>query len=403
MYKNFIAFCLLFFSLPAHAHKLTHPLLAAADKAGMFDRHIIDILKVRQTIIDFVHGKYVWQGYTIEYKTTTKKSISGLLRHPEIINGVGFIVLDPQHPDIDTFITQAYQQDAYTFIKQRTSHSLVQRQQHTSYQGQFTGSYAIHPITKQHIPIYIADYSSDCIDTRTNKVHLGIPAHSEKDFLFAQTHGIEPMLVVTGHHSDAAEDLPALSKDHKKLLKAFTRYDEHCFIINSDFLNGSIKDAHEKIVSYLTDHGIGHETNIAIIYDIYGKQYSIENLKNIEASFKQENRTLSSEQKELFVITMNAAQEDFLSIVEQFLEGIKTTKDLMIDLIKESCELRSNTNCFLLRWSQYKTTEPEKIVFKRDIVSFHDMTHFCIDLANFLGDLASSCPRALDHLRQLKK
>ncbi len=49
--------------------------------------------------------------------------------------------------------------------------------------GIFTGRYAVHPLTKQPIPIYFANY---VLKEYGTGIVMGVPAHDERDFEFAQ-------------------------------------------------------------------------------------------------------------------------------------------------------------------------------------------------------------------------
>jgi hypothetical protein len=122
----------------------------------------------------------------------------------------------------------------------------------------------------------------------------------------------------------------------------------------------------------------------------------------IEATLLKENKSLSTTQKELMSIIMLQVQADLLSTVEHFLVDAKEHKDLMIELIAESCILRKNNNSYLLYWSKLNTNESEKVVFKRDINTFSTLAKFCNELIDFLSDFASSCPHALANLKSIK-
>ena len=106
-----------------------------------------------------------------------------------------------------------------------------------------------------------------------------------------------------------------------------------------------------------------------------------------------ENSQTIALKKEL-QIALNYAQADFLEIGEKFLINLKNTKTLMVALIEESCALRTNDQCYLLRWAHMKNDVNEKEIFRRDIKTIKDFKNFCKDLVDFLGDFANSCPKA---------
>ena len=58
--------------------------------------------------------------------------------------------------------------------------------------GVWTGAYAEHPITKQKLPIWIADYV--LVGYGTGAV-MAVPAHDPRDFEFAKKYGCEIKVV----------------------------------------------------------------------------------------------------------------------------------------------------------------------------------------------------------------
>ena len=131
--------------------------------------------------------------------------------------------------------------------------------------------------------------------------------------------------------------------------------------------------------------------------------------KNIGYSFINKNKTSLSpaaykEKKAALDEILIFAHADFLSLVESFLVNIQSTRPLMIPLIAESCKKRNKkeTDCYLLKWSTMDGKEPERVRFKKDIVSFMDLAHFSSDLIQFLSDLAYSCTHAQAYLKSLQ-
>ena len=51
----------------------------------------------------------------------------------------------------------------------------------------FIGAYAINPVNGEQIPIWIADYV--LVSYGTGAI-MGVPAHDERDFEFAQKYGL---------------------------------------------------------------------------------------------------------------------------------------------------------------------------------------------------------------------
>ena len=401
--KKRIIFCIsLCFAAQTQPHVLKNSMLKSIDHAGFFDRAIIDIISVRQKIKNFLHGKHLWHGIKMTFAVNNNQSIETVVRRAETICGATFVVLHPTYPNVLKFVTPEHKNSIQKYIKSRESLTTLKRQEDVHFDGYFTGSYAVNPFTKKEMPIYVADYAIELFDVRNNFAHIGIPAHNTKDFEFAQKHRLEVKLVVSGQPQLPAQDQPHMTKDGKHLAQAYTKEDDEIVIVNSDVFDGNHKLAAEKVVAALQELKIGSSFTSPIMYDFFGKKYSLENLKVIEEALLKENLHISAQQKEVLDILMNYAQADLLEIVEPFLVNIYAAKDLMIELIEESCQLRQTGRSYMMTWSQLKGNESEKVIFKRDITTFQELAKFCSDLVNFLGDFASSCPHALEHLKRLK-
>lgn len=108
--------------------------------------------------------------------------------------GVTFLVLAPEHPLIDSIVTEEYKQVIQAYQKQTRLKSDLDRQQEKEKTGVFTGAYAIHPLTGKQIPIWTADYV--LINYGTGAV-MAVPAHDERDKEFATKFELEIINVIT--------------------------------------------------------------------------------------------------------------------------------------------------------------------------------------------------------------
>ncbi|MBP7854613.1 class I tRNA ligase family protein, partial [Candidatus Babeliales bacterium] len=380
--------------------------LKLADSAGLFDRAIIDILRVRKEVKELVLGKFLWQGaqcFLPVYNQETNRQIETLeflIQRPAALFGATFAIINPEHENLHLFVNAKQQQAVAALVKTTKQRSLISRYENPDITLIPSGCYIINPFTKEKMPLLVGDYTVERYETRISKTHLAIPAHDIKDFEVAEKYNLDIKLVITaldGHKSSS----PQIHPTTQKLLTAYPGEYSDCVIINSDFLNGSIRTAHNKALTHLQDLGFCYEYKQPIVYQFMNKSYSINDLQALETLLMQEHKTLTNQQKDDLLILMMQAQRDFLHIVEHFLINAREAKELMIDLIQESCTLRKNKDAYLLYWVNLKTNESEKVIFKRDINSFYKFCKFCAELIDFLGDFGSSCTHALENLKNI--
>ncbi|QZX48826.1 leucine--tRNA ligase [Mycoplasma sp. E35C] len=142
--------------------------------------------------------------------------------------GVSFIALSFDHELIKQKLITNKNHHIEEFIKTNSADQTVR------YVGIDSKYHAIHPITKKKIPIYIADYIIS--DYGTGAI-MGVPAHDERDFNFANKYNIEIIPVILADNYPCLIDAPH---------------------INSDFINGlNNQDAINKMIEYLEANKLG--------------------------------------------------------------------------------------------------------------------------------------------------
>jgi leucyl-tRNA synthetase len=117
--------------------------------------------------------------------------------------GVTFLVLPPEHPDLDELAGGTGLEDE---VRRYVEEALRERTATSAWSGQsagtrprggaFTGSHAVHPATGERIPIYVADY---VLATYGTGAVMGVPAHDERDFQFAAENGLPVVEVIKPH------------------------------------------------------------------------------------------------------------------------------------------------------------------------------------------------------------
>lgn len=124
------------------------------------------------------------EGY-IECFTTT----------PETIFGITFLVIAPESPLVATLTTKDKASEVHHYLKAIESKSDLDRTDlNKEKSGVFTGSYALHPITGDKIPVWIADYV--LMNVGTGSV-MGVPSHDQRDYEFVEKFDLPFLQVIS--------------------------------------------------------------------------------------------------------------------------------------------------------------------------------------------------------------
>jgi len=121
-------------------------------------------------------------------------TITVFTTRPDTLFGVTFMVLSPEHPAVSVITTEvlrsaveSYRADA---LKLSDFNRTLETRQKT---GCATGAFAINPISGDKVPVFIADYVLTSFGTGAV---MGVPAHDERDFIFAKNYQLEIRPVV---------------------------------------------------------------------------------------------------------------------------------------------------------------------------------------------------------------
>jgi leucyl-tRNA synthetase len=160
---------------------------------------------------------------------------------PDTLFGATYMVLAPEHPLVPRLTTPVQREavDAYVSQTARRSERARLAETHDK-SGVFTGGHAIHPVTGDRLPIWIADY---VLATYGSGAIMAVPAHDERDWEFAKKFELPIVEVVSGGDVD---------------LQAWTG-DGVC--VNSGFLDGlESPAAKQRMTEWLAAQGRGEKT-----------------------------------------------------------------------------------------------------------------------------------------------
>ena len=134
------------------------------------------------------------EGADVIFKTEEGDDLTVFTTRPDTLWGATFMVLAPEHPLVEKVTTadqeeavKKYREDA--ILKTEIQRAAVDKEK----TGVFTGGYAINPVNKARIPIWIADY---VMMGYGFGAIMAVPAHDERDFAFARQFGLEIIPVI---------------------------------------------------------------------------------------------------------------------------------------------------------------------------------------------------------------
>ena len=165
---------------------------------------------------------------------------------PDTLWGATFMVLAPEHPLVDKLTTPQQADAVLTYREQAQRLSDIDRETADREKtGVFTGAYAINPVNKARMPIWIADY---VLMTYGSGAIMAVPAHDERDFEFATKYGLEIIEVIR---------MPGRTAEDGPLTEAFTSKTEGV-MINSDQFDGTpVSEAVETVTVWLEENNMG--------------------------------------------------------------------------------------------------------------------------------------------------
>jgi leucyl-tRNA synthetase len=151
------------------------------------------------------------------------------------------MVLAPEHPLVDRLTTEDRRAEVAKYRETVAAKSDLERTDLAKEKsGVFTGAFALHPITQETIPIWIADYV--LMGYGTGAV-MGVPGHDERDLEFARKFGMEIVPVVQASGKSPEESVGFL---------------EDGVAINSPIIDGlPTPEAKKKMLEWLEEHGVG--------------------------------------------------------------------------------------------------------------------------------------------------
>ncbi|RKD68786.1 leucyl-tRNA synthetase [Sinobaca qinghaiensis] len=168
------------------------------------------------------------------------KSFTVFTTRPDTLYGATYCVLSPEHELTPAITTAEQKQAVETYQKEVATKSDLERTElQKEKSGVFTGAYAIHPVTGEEVPVWIADY---VLSTYGSGAIMAVPAHDQRDYEFAKKYDLPIIQVLEGGSIEE---------------EAYTGDGAH---IHSGFLNGlGTKEAITAMITWLEEQGTGEK------------------------------------------------------------------------------------------------------------------------------------------------
>ncbi|MEJ7732681.1 MAG: class I tRNA ligase family protein [Polyangiaceae bacterium] len=103
---------------------------------------------------------------------------------PDTLMGATYVVLAPEHALVERITSRAAAEAVQAYVATATRKSDLDRTADAKQKtGVDTGAFAVHPISGERLPIWVADYVLGGYGTGAV---MAVPAHDERDFAFAR-------------------------------------------------------------------------------------------------------------------------------------------------------------------------------------------------------------------------
>jgi leucyl-tRNA synthetase len=205
-------------------------------------------------------GASVTFNVIVNHEKQSHHRIDVFTTRPDTIFGVTFMTLAPEHELVSQITTPDQKAAVTAYVEATAKRSERERMADVkTISGVFTGAFAVHPFTKEAIPVWIGDYVLAGYGTGAV---MAVPAGDERDYAFA-------------NHFKGQNGMPEIKNIFNQDISQEAFGAKEGFeLINSDFLNGmGYKEATKKSITELEaiHHGKG-KTNYRLRDAVFSRQ-----------------------------------------------------------------------------------------------------------------------------------
>ena len=182
-----------YFRITAYADRLLHDLETVDWPEG--------IKAMQRNWIGRSEGAEITFEIIPHHEVPAAGEITTFTTRPDTLFGVTFLALAPEHPRVPSLPAPAQAEAVAAYVETARRRSEIERQATGHEQtGAFSGRYARHPLTGREIPIWVADY---VLPGYGSGAIMGVPAHDQRDYAFAQTHELPVVAVIRPPDAEA--------------------------------------------------------------------------------------------------------------------------------------------------------------------------------------------------------
>ena len=193
------------------------------------------------------------EGAEVEFRLQSNDlPITVFTTRADTIFGVTFMVLAPESEYVDLVTTDEQRAEVEAYIAETKKRTERERISDRRVSGVFSGSYAINPLTKVAVPIWISDYVLAGYGTGAI---MAVPAHDSRDYAFAKHFDLPIIPLIEG--ADVSEQ----SFDAKEgivMNSPVAELEPELKANGGLILNGlTVKEAIKTTKAYIAQHNLG--------------------------------------------------------------------------------------------------------------------------------------------------
>ncbi len=210
-------------------------LLKDYDQLGEWPERVISMQKNWIGKSYGLHVNFKWKDKDFPIFTT----------RPDTIYGVTFMAIAPEHSLVGEIIGSSENKDELKAFVEKTikEDKITRGSEEGEKEGVFTGEYVVNPFNDDQVPLYIANF---VLAEYGTGALMAVPAHDQRDFLFAKKYNIPIKVVIQRPETDL---------DSETMNEAYV--EEGNLVDSDDFTGLNNKKAMKEIIKYAEEKGIG--------------------------------------------------------------------------------------------------------------------------------------------------